>query len=55
MQELRNQFYTQIETLENELKGFDCNEYGVSEDPQALAIREQIGELETKISETWTN
>jgi len=50
MTTLRNQLYDQIEALELQLRNEDnVNQYGFSDSD----IRNQIGELETKISETW--
>ena len=53
MNELRNSLYNQIEVLENKMKEFPTNEYGFSSDPECIEIREKIGSLESRISETW--
>ena len=52
MQELRIKLYNEIEALELQLRNENnVNQYGFSSSP----IRTQIQDLETKISETWTN
>lgn len=53
METLRINLYNEIEKLETELKNFDVNEYGYSEDEEALIIKHKIKELEVEISETW--
>lgn len=53
MEILRLNLYSQIEDLTAKLRSFDTDEYGISYDPEAVQIRAQIADLETKISETW--
>lgn len=53
MKTLRNELYNQIEKLENQLKGFDSDQYGFSNNVEALIIGEKINDLETEISNTW--
>ena len=52
METLRLELYNQIELLEAKLINSNSNEYGFSEDN--ANVSEQISELETKISETWS-
>ena len=52
MKELRNTLYNQIEALELKLKNENnVNQYGFS----SSSVRDEIRELETKISETWVS
>ena len=53
MKELRNDLYERIETLENELRSFDTDQYGNSYCDRSLEIKNQIDQLETEISKTW--
>ena len=53
MKALRNKLYNEIEVLEKQLKGFDTNQFGFSNDPKSIEINNKIDELELKIAETW--
>jgi hypothetical protein len=55
MENLRQSYYDQIEVLELKLQGFDSDQYGSAVAQEAVEIGAQIDELETKISETWSN
>jgi hypothetical protein len=55
MENLRQSYYDQIEVLELKLQGFDSDQYGSAVAQEAIEIGSQIDELETKISETWSN
>lgn len=53
MENLRNKIYNEIEVLEKQLKNFDTNQYGVSNDPKSIEIHNKIDQLESQLSETF--
>ena len=54
METLRLELYNEIEILENKLRSFDTDQYGMSHSNESFNISNRIDELETLISETWS-
>ena len=55
MENLRNQYYNEIEVLTKKLQSFDTDQYGKSYSNESFNISNRIDELEELISNTWVN
>ena len=55
MENLRNQYYNEIEVLTKKLQSFDTDQYGKSYSNESFNISSRIDELEELISNTWVN
>ena len=55
MENLRNQYYNEIEVLTKKLQSFDTDQYGKSYSNESFNISNRIDELEELIFNTWVN